>query len=116
MGIGEAYKRSEKLEPSQKQSSIFCWTALLHVELRESHKVAIRQSDNQSSEVESNDIGCGHHDDVRDAARETRNPETSPTTQFRGHDTRERRANKGAESHEGGDQLLAFGGEVPAVG
>ena len=116
MGEVVAYERSEKLKPSQKQSPILRRTALLHIKLRERHKVPVRQSDNQSSEVESDDIGCSHHDDVRDAACEARNPETGSTTQFRGHDTSERRADEGAEGHEGGDELLAFGGEVPAIG
>lgn len=55
----------------------------------------------------------GHHDDVGDAAGDAGNPEACSSTNPSTSDTSKTRTDKGAKSHQRGDQLLSFSLNVP---
>jgi hypothetical protein len=90
------HKGRKELEASKEQTPVFSNTAFLDIKLGEAHEVPIGEAYCQPSDVERNDVLCGHHDDVRDAADDTCESQALPTSELVGSNPCEARANKGA--------------------
>lgn len=74
MRVGVAHNGSTELKRGQEEATILCWTALLNIQLRASHEVAVCKPDEKPSGVQRSDVFGGHHDDVRDATQNRGKP------------------------------------------
>jgi len=111
----DTYNGGEELKHREEQSTILRRARLLDVKLRESHEVTVGQTDQEAAGVEGTN-GCGgHHDNIRDGTEQTGEPEAVPTAELGSGDAGETGADEGAEGHEGGDELLSGGLDVPAI-
>jgi hypothetical protein len=110
------HKGREELEASKEQTPVFGNAAFLDIELGEAHEVPVGETYCQTSNVERNDVLCSHHDNVRDAANDTCESQTLPTSELVGSYSCEARTNKGAQCHERRDELLSLSCDVPSNG
>lgn len=93
----------------------FEWVfSYLNVQLGKGHEHAVGNADEKTSKVHRTNVCAGHHDDVGDGAHDGSDPYTAPAANESGNGTREGGAGEGAQCHEGGDELLSLGGDVPS--
>ncbi len=115
-GVRRPYSRSRELEEREKQAPVLRGGALLDIQLREGHKHAVRQADEESACVEGTDVFRGHHDDISYRAQHTGYPERALPAELDRDEAGSARADEGAERHQRGDELLAGGIDIPADG
>lgn len=108
------YEGGEELEGRQEEPAILGRTRLLDIQLREGHEVPVRKPVYQPASIQRADARRGHHDHVGNDAEETRDPQARPPPELGGGYAGGAGADEGAERHEGGDELLAGRGDVPA--
>lgn len=104
----------EERETCEKKPPVFSWARLLNIQLRERHETPVGDSNQQPPDIEGPDVCRGHHNHIRDNAYQAPEPEAGFTPQLDRQGSREARADEGSEGHEGRDELLSGGRDVPA--
>lgn len=112
----QTYKRRKKLKRSNKPPAKAGRAALLDIQLRKSHKIPIRQPNDEAPGIQRANVLGGHHHDVGDTTAQAGNPQTLLAAHIGRRETGRPGADEGAECHEGGNELLACCVEVPAEG
>jgi hypothetical protein len=109
-------KGCAQMKHSQEQTTIFCRTTFLDVELGEGHEVAVSQPDKKPTDVQWPNMARGHHDYVRYGAENASHSKTHLPSKFCGNEPREAGAYESTHRHQGRDKLLSSGVDVPSDG
>jgi hypothetical protein len=62
------------LEGSKCETTVSGWCYLLQIELREGHEESVGKTNTETADIETGEMGSGHHDGIGDSTEDASNP------------------------------------------